>query len=106
MPFKDELGTIKLFSAELNVDPLEKRKFFKVCTVPFALRSAIENELDRLEKHSEWATPIEAVSKPDGQVQLCGDFMVTVNQIVTLDQYPLQKVEDLLAISADLTTYS
>ena len=44
--FNDELGTIKSFSAELNVDPSEKLKFFKACTVPFALHSAIENELD------------------------------------------------------------
>ena len=106
--FSEELGTIKTFCAELNVDPAAKPKFFKARTVPFALRTAIEDELDRLERegiiekvtHSEWATPIVAVPKPDGRVRLCGDFKVTVNQALAVDQYPLPKVDDLLATLA------
>ena len=39
--FSDELDTIKLLSAELNIDSSEKPKFFKARTVPFALRGAI-----------------------------------------------------------------
>ena len=106
--FSEELGTIKTFCAELNVDPAVKPKFFKAHTVPFALRTAIEDELDRLERegiiervtHSEWATPIVAVPKPDSRVHLCGDFKVTVNQALAVDQYPLPKVDDLLATLA------
>ena len=69
----DELGTIESFCAELNVDTTVKPKFFKARTVPFALRTAIEDDLDHLERegivenvtHSEWATLIVAVPKPD-----------------------------------------
>ena len=76
--------------------------------MPFALCTAIEDELDRLERegiikkltHSTWATPIVAVPKPDGQVRLCGDFKVTVNQTLAVDQYPLPKVDNLLATLA------
>lgn len=101
--FVDELGTIKSFSAKLHVNPQEKPKFYKVRTVPYALQSAIDDELDRLERegilekvtHSEWATPIVAVPKPDGSVRLCGDFKVTVNQSLSVDQYPLPKADDI-----------
>lgn len=101
--FSEELGTIKYFCAELNVDPAVKPKFFKARTVPFALHSAIEEELDHLKgegivekvTHSEWATPIVAVPKPDGRVRLCGDFKVIVNQALSVDQYPLPKVDNL-----------
>ena len=103
--FGDELGTIRSFCAELNTDTTVKPKFFKARTVPFALRTAIEEELDRLERegivtHSDWATPIVAVPKPDGRVRLCGDFKVTVNQALCVEQYPLPKVEDLFATLA------
>lgn len=103
--FTEELGTIKSFQAKLNVDPQASSKFIKARTVPYALKSAIEDELDRLERegiiekisYSEWATPIVAVSKPDGRVRICGDFKVTVNQSLGVMQYPLPKVEDLFA---------
>ena len=106
--FLDELGTIKSFQAELRVEPQDRPKFFKAHSVPYALRLPIEEELDRLERegiinkvtHSEWATPVVAVPKPDGRVRLCGDFKVTVNPSLSVDQYPLPKVDDLLATLA------
>ena len=106
--FSEELGTIKSFRAKLNVDPQANPKFYKARTVPYALKSAIEDELDRLEReeiiervtHSDWATPIVAVPKPDGRVRLCGDFKVTVNQSLSIEQYPLPRVEDLFATLA------
>lgn len=86
----------------------EKPKFFKSRSVPYAVKGAIEEELDRLERegilekvnYSEWATPIVAVPKPDGRFRICGDFKVTVNQALHVDQYPLPKVEDLFATLA------
>ena len=103
--FKDKLGTITSFQAELHVKPEDRPNFFKPRSVPYALRGPIEEELDRLERegivdkvtHSEWATPLVAVLKPDGRVQLRGDFKVTVNPSLSVDQYPLPKVNDLLA---------
>ena len=76
--------------------------------IPYALRNAIEDELDRLERegilekvtHSEWATPVVAVPKPDGKVRLCGDFKVTVNQAMKVDQYPIPTAQDLYATLA------
>ena len=72
--------------------------------MPFALKDPIEWELDRLgdsgvlEKvsYSYWAAPIVAVPKSDRTIQLCGDYKVTVNLDLEIDQYPLPVPEDLM----------
>ena len=70
--------------------------------VPFAL---VGKELDRLEKlgvlrrvnHSMWALPIVPVHKKDGTIRVCGDYKVTINPDLLVDQYPLPKPTDLMA---------
>ena len=65
-------------------------------------------ELRRFEKEgvlepiefSNWAAPIVALLKSDGKVRICGDFRVSVNPALKVDEYPIPKVEDLLATLA------
>ncbi len=72
-------------------------KFFKPRPIPFALKDVVGKELDRLEKQgvikkvdsSDWAAPIVTVPKPEGKIRLCGDYKVTVNQALTVDQYTI-----------------
>ena len=33
--------------------------------------------------------------KPDGNVKICGDYKVTINQYLEVDKHPLPKAEDL-----------
>ena len=103
--FSDELGTIRDIKATLQVRPEVQPKFCKARTVPYSLRPAVEQELERLEasgilepvSHSEWAAPIVVVPKKDGKYRICGDYKVTVNQALDVEQYPLPKPEDLFA---------
>ena len=50
--------------------------------------------------HSDWASPIVAVMKPSGKYRICGDFKVTVNQALMVNQYPFPKAEDIFATLA------
>ena len=49
-------------------------------------------------EHSEWATPIVAVLKPEKKrVRICGDFKQTANPVAKLDRYPIPRVKDLFS---------
>ena len=100
--YQDDLGTVSSYQATLNLEADATPKFFKPCPVPFAIKEAIEQELDRMEKQgvieqidrSEWAAPIVAGPKKDRYFRICGDFKVTVNQCLAVDQYPLPRPND------------
>lgn len=65
--------------------------------MPFALKEAVGRELDEMEAagvleqvtHTRWAAPIVPVPKKNGQIHICGDFKVTINPVLQVDQYPL-----------------
>ena len=73
--------------------------------MPFAIKDALARELEHLEdegvltkvEFSRWATPIVPVPKNDGKFRICGDFKVTVNPALEVDQHPIPKPEDIFA---------
>ncbi len=97
--FKDELGSIHPFTATLHVNQDAHPKFYKPRPMPFALKDIVGQELDRLEEQgalkkvefSEWAAPIVTIPKKEGRIRICGDYKITINQALTVDQYPLPK---------------
>ena len=101
--FKDELGTMQDTTAKLYVKPNCNPKFCKPRSVPHALKEGVEQELTRLEnlgvlekvRYSEWAAPIVPAVKPDKSIRICGDYKVTVNSVLEVDQHPLPNPEQL-----------
>ena len=103
--FQDGIGSVNNIKATLHLKPDATPKFMKPRPVAYSLKPKIETELDKLEQQgiiyrvdtSEWATPIVAIPKKDGSVRICGDFKVTLNPVLDVDQYPLPKTEDVFA---------
>ena len=104
--FRDELGTLQGFKAKIHIVPNVAPHFCRARPVPYALRSLVEEELERLVKqgviepvtYSDWAAPIVPVLKKDKKsLRICGDFSTTVNKASRLDCYPIPKVDDLFA---------
>ena len=83
-------------------------KFFKPRPVPLALKAKVESELDRLTKagvlekvpYSQWVAPVVVVPKWEGGVRLCGDYKVTVNPVLDIDQYPIPNPDDFFTTLA------
>ena len=100
--FKEELGHCKNLKAHIVLQPNAAPKFFKPRPIPYSIKEAVSKDLDRLETlgvlvkipHSDWVVP---VMKPSGAVRICGDFKVTVNPQLKVDQYPLPRPEELFA---------
>ncbi|CAC5364000.1 unnamed protein product [Mytilus coruscus] len=103
--FSDNIGCVKGIKGNLIMKDNVKPVFMKARPIPYALRPKVEQELDRLEEEgiiskvptSEWATPIVPVVKKSGGVRICGDFKVTINQQLQVDQYPLPRIDDIFA---------
>ncbi|KAJ7990617.1 hypothetical protein DPEC_G00302250 [Dallia pectoralis] len=103
--FNGELGSMKNITVKLNIKPDSKPKLMKARPVPYAIRPKVEADLDALVNNkvlepvtvSEWATPIVPVLKKDGGIRICGDFKVTLNPVLLVEQYPLPHIEDLFA---------
>ena len=64
-----------------------------------------EGTLEPVE-HSDWASPIVAVLKPEENVRICGDFKQTVNPVSKLDKYPIPRIEDLFSKLAGGKSFS
>ena len=102
---RDQLGHCKNAKAKLYLKPDAVPKFHRPRPLPLAIKAKVEKELEHQEKLgiikkidvSEWGTPIVSVVKPSGAIRLCGDYKVTVNSQLQVNQYPLPRPEELFS---------
>ena len=112
--FRDELGCFKGDQVSIDVDSDAAPRFFKARPVPLAYRARVDAEMDRQinlglwepVKDSRWAAPMVVVPKADGSLRLCGDYRLTVNKAARVHQYPLPRVEELLANLSGCSIFS
>ena len=103
--FSPGLGTMLHFMASLHLQPGAKPVFFRPRPIPFGIKEAVEKELECLEAEgiieivdsSELAALIVPIPKGDGHLHICGDYRVTVNPLLVVDQHPLPKPEELFS---------
>ena len=103
--FSGRPGEIVGFTADIPIDEDVTPIFKKAYSVPFPLqgkvRQQLRNDIDKgLYKRvdsSDWASPQVTVLKQDGSLRMCGDYKVTVNQVMKKDPYPLPSTDELFA---------
>ena len=76
--------------------------FKKPRPIPFATkeRELESNRVITKITHSKWTVLIVSVPKKNGWCRICGDYKVTINQALEVDQYPLPKPDNLIATLA------
>ena len=113
--FEPTLGKVDGFKAHLHVKPDARFKLHKPRPVAFALKRGIDEALTKLEESGVvekvdtaqyGTTPLVPVVKPNGQVRICGDFKITLNRHVDVQQYPLPHIDELFSLLAGGTRFA
>ena len=98
-----ELAKITGIKAKLQIKANSNPKFHRPRPIALALKEKVEADLDRQEKlgilekvqTAQWAAPIVSVPKPNGAIHLCGDYKLSVNLYLEVNQCPLPRPEEL-----------
>lgn len=101
---EDYTGYIKDYEASIVMEEQASPVFCGAYTVPYGLRSKVDEEINRLVENgiwkpvsfSNWASPMVVVEKANGTIRLCMDCKVSVNKFVKNNYHNLPLVEDLL----------
>lgn len=103
--FSTSAGRIAGYQVRLYLKEHASPVSFKNRKVPFPLMEAVEKDLDAQVREgilvkvdfSEWATPIVVVPKSNREVRICGDYKVTINPFLKIDEHPLPTMDELFS---------
>lgn len=109
-----EYTAIKGVQAKTSLKPDAVPVFVRACPVSFKLLSLVEQELDKLENAgiiekvttSKWATPIVPILKKNGKIRICGDYKVTLNSQLLVDDHPFPTIDELFSKLANGKKFS
>ncbi|XP_053663457.1 uncharacterized protein K02A2.6-like [Anopheles marshallii] len=114
MLFRPTMGLCTKAAITLHLKPDCRPVFSPKRPVAFAMRDAVDAELDRLQnlnvitpvEYSEWAAPIVVVRKSNGKLRICGDYSTGLNAVLHPHDYPLPLPEDIFAKLGKSTIFS
>lgn len=103
--FDGTLGRYTGAPVQLSVREGAAPVYCRARPVPYALRARVDAELDAMlaagviepVERSDWATPLVIVSKANGGIRICADYKVTLNRVLSVDRYPVPKIDDLFS---------
>lgn len=108
------VGKLKDKEIELMINPDVRPVCQPYRRVPFGLRSKVERKLDELikldiiekvDKPSQWASPIVIVPKPNGDIRICVD-MRQANEAIVREPHPIPTVDEMLLDMAESKIFS
>ncbi|XP_046608877.1 uncharacterized protein K02A2.6-like [Neodiprion virginianus] len=94
---------IGLGLVSLKLKPDAKPVFYKARNVPFRLVEPVDSALDNWESYdilepvpaSLYATPIVPILKKDGDVRICGDYSVTINPQLIINDCHMPTTDEM-----------
>ena len=103
--FRPEIGDVQGYEARLNLKPDVRPRFCKARVTAFAIKEKVCDELKKMiadgrlikVDHSDWASAVVPVVKPDGSIRVCGDYKSTLNPALDTKVYPLPTVDECFA---------
>lgn len=99
----EPLPAMKIDPVTIDIDDPSKLKFVKARPVPLPMRDRVKQHLQHLEQQgiikpvtsSRYASPVVWVRKRNGDLRMCADFKVHVNQAVKSDAFPMPSTETI-----------
>ncbi|GFU53298.1 uncharacterized protein K02A2.6 [Trichonephila clavipes] len=102
--YKDQINTEMIYLVHAKVNAVFGREWLRNFQLDWSSIKAVrvENCNSRTNKlnillQNDWATPIVPVIKQNGNLRICGDYKVTINSGLKIEQYLLPRIEDIFA---------